>query len=200
MYPSLCPPASPPPVRAAPPPGVRRWGLSWGPCCTSPTCWGSVGPGRWGWCYQEVEEPGGWLCYWSCASSYHYPGVSTVSWRATDRDTQITCSSSPVKMPSGIRPSTLMCSTTMAEQTRLETVHCLTTSIYWRQFLNISSIIFHLSDDPPPNYLPQASVKNFQICHNSDPELIIMQLGRVEHNIFNMDFRQLSLHILSLPI
>ena len=35
----------------------------------------------------------------------------------------------------------------------------------------------------------QASVKNFQICHHSNTEFIIMQLGRVDTNIFSMDFR-----------
>lgn len=35
----------------------------------------------------------------------------------------------------------------------------------------------------------QASVRNFQLCHHSDPELVIMQLGRVDTNIFHMDFR-----------
>jgi len=35
----------------------------------------------------------------------------------------------------------------------------------------------------------QASVKNFQLCHHSSPEYIIMQLGRIETNVFNMDFR-----------
>ena len=32
-------------------------------------------------------------------------------------------------------------------------------------------------------------MKNFQICHYSDPEHIIMQLGRVDTNVFHMDFR-----------
>ena len=35
----------------------------------------------------------------------------------------------------------------------------------------------------------QASVKNFQLCHHSSPDLVLMQLGRIDTNIFNMDFR-----------
>ena len=38
----------------------------------------------------------------------------------------------------------------------------------------------------------QASVKNFQICHHSNTEFVIMQLGRIDTNIFNMDFRCLK--------
>jgi tubby-related protein 1 len=34
----------------------------------------------------------------------------------------------------------------------------------------------------------QASVKNFQIVHDSDPDYIIMQFGRNEENAFSMDF------------
>ena len=35
----------------------------------------------------------------------------------------------------------------------------------------------------------QASVKNFQIVHDSDVEYIIMQFGRVAEDIFTMDYR-----------
>lgn len=35
----------------------------------------------------------------------------------------------------------------------------------------------------------QASVKNFQIVHDSDPEYIVMQFGRVAEDVFTMDFR-----------
>jgi len=35
----------------------------------------------------------------------------------------------------------------------------------------------------------QASVKNFQICHSSKPDFIIMQLGKIDQDVFNMDFR-----------
>jgi len=35
----------------------------------------------------------------------------------------------------------------------------------------------------------QASVKNFQICHSSKPDFVIMQLGKIDLNEFNMDFR-----------
>ena len=35
----------------------------------------------------------------------------------------------------------------------------------------------------------QASVKNFQICHASNPDLVIMQLGKIDNDVFNMDFR-----------
>ena len=35
----------------------------------------------------------------------------------------------------------------------------------------------------------QASVKNFQIVHDTDPDYIIMQFGRVAEDIFTMDFR-----------
>ena len=32
-------------------------------------------------------------------------------------------------------------------------------------------------------------MKNFQLCHHSSPDLVLMQLGRIDTNIFNMDFR-----------
>lgn len=35
----------------------------------------------------------------------------------------------------------------------------------------------------------QASVKNFQIVHDSDPEYVIMQFGRVAEDVFTMDYR-----------
>ncbi|RUS19378.1 tubby C-terminal-like domain-containing protein [Endogone sp. FLAS-F59071] len=35
----------------------------------------------------------------------------------------------------------------------------------------------------------QASVKNFQIVHDSDLDYIIMQFGRIEDDVFNMDFQ-----------
>ncbi|GMR36620.1 hypothetical protein PMAYCL1PPCAC_06815 [Pristionchus mayeri] len=35
----------------------------------------------------------------------------------------------------------------------------------------------------------QASVKNFQIVHEKDEEYIVMQFGRVSHDMFSMDFR-----------
>lgn len=35
----------------------------------------------------------------------------------------------------------------------------------------------------------QASVKNFQLVHDSDPEYIVMQFGRTAEDIFTMDFR-----------
>ena len=35
----------------------------------------------------------------------------------------------------------------------------------------------------------QASVKNFQIIHDNDPEYIVMQFGRVSEEIFTMDFK-----------
>lgn len=35
----------------------------------------------------------------------------------------------------------------------------------------------------------QASVKNFQIVHDSDNEYIIMQFGRVAEDIFTMDYK-----------
>ena len=35
----------------------------------------------------------------------------------------------------------------------------------------------------------QASVKNFQIVHESDPEYVIMQFGRVAEDVFTMDYR-----------
>ena len=35
----------------------------------------------------------------------------------------------------------------------------------------------------------QASVKNFQIVHDSDTDYIIMQFGRVAEDVFTMDFR-----------
>lgn len=35
----------------------------------------------------------------------------------------------------------------------------------------------------------QASVKNFQLVHDSDPEYIVMQFGRTAEDVFTMDFR-----------
>jgi len=35
----------------------------------------------------------------------------------------------------------------------------------------------------------QASVKNFQLCHSHNPDIVIMQLGKVEQDVFIMDFR-----------
>lgn len=35
----------------------------------------------------------------------------------------------------------------------------------------------------------QASVKNFQIIHDGDPDYVIMQFGRVNENTFSMDFQ-----------
>lgn len=35
----------------------------------------------------------------------------------------------------------------------------------------------------------QASVKNFQIVHDSDIEYVVMQFGRIAEDIFTMDFR-----------
>ncbi|KAL1918023.1 uncharacterized protein VTP21DRAFT_3289 [Calcarisporiella thermophila] len=34
-----------------------------------------------------------------------------------------------------------------------------------------------------------ASVKNFQIVHDNDPDYIIMQFGRIDDDLFNMDFQ-----------
>lgn len=34
-----------------------------------------------------------------------------------------------------------------------------------------------------------ASVKNFQIVHDSDPDYIVMQFGRVDADVFSMDYR-----------
>lgn len=35
----------------------------------------------------------------------------------------------------------------------------------------------------------QASVKNFQIIHDNDPDYIVMQFGRVSEEVFTMDFK-----------
>ncbi|XP_059622502.1 protein king tubby 1 [Phlebotomus argentipes] len=35
----------------------------------------------------------------------------------------------------------------------------------------------------------QASVKNFQLIHDSDPDYIVMQFGRTSEDVFTMDFR-----------
>lgn len=35
----------------------------------------------------------------------------------------------------------------------------------------------------------KASVKNFQLIHDSDPDYIVMQFGRTADDIFTMDFR-----------
>jgi Tub family len=39
------------------------------------------------------------------------------------------------------------------------------------------------------DFVLQASVKNFQIVHESDTDYIIMQFGRVAEDIFTMDYR-----------
>lgn len=35
----------------------------------------------------------------------------------------------------------------------------------------------------------QASVKNFQVIHDADPDYIILQFGRVADDVFTMDYR-----------
>ncbi|KAJ8720765.1 hypothetical protein PYW07_006523 [Mythimna separata] len=35
----------------------------------------------------------------------------------------------------------------------------------------------------------QASVKNFQIVHDSEPEYVVMQFGRISEDVFTMDYR-----------
>lgn len=35
----------------------------------------------------------------------------------------------------------------------------------------------------------QASVKNFQLIHDSDPDYIVMQFGRTSEDVFTMDYR-----------
>lgn len=35
----------------------------------------------------------------------------------------------------------------------------------------------------------QASVKNFQIVHDSDTDYVVMQFGRVAEDVFTMDYR-----------
>ncbi len=35
----------------------------------------------------------------------------------------------------------------------------------------------------------QASVKNFQVIHDADPDYIILQFGRVSDDVFTMDYR-----------
>lgn len=34
-----------------------------------------------------------------------------------------------------------------------------------------------------------ASVKNFQVIHNDDPDYIVLQFGKVSPNIFSMDYQ-----------
>ena len=46
----------------------------------------------------------------------------------------------------------------------------------------------------------QASVKNFQLCHHSSPDLVLMQLGRIDNNIFNMDFRLMMMMLVILTM
>ena len=36
-------------------------------------------------------------------------------------------------------------------------------------------------------------MKNFQLCHHSSPNHVLMQLGRIDTNIFNMDFRLINM-------
>lgn len=35
----------------------------------------------------------------------------------------------------------------------------------------------------------QASVKNFQIVHDSDSDYVVMQFGRISEDVFTMDYR-----------
>lgn len=51
-------------------------------------------------------------------------------------------------------------------------------------------------DDDTQSYLlnfhgrvTQASVKNFQVIHKTEPDYIIMQFGRVGEDVFTLDFR-----------
>lgn len=52
----------------------------------------------------------------------------------------------------------------------------------WDKVLNSYVLNYH-------GRASQASVKNFQLCHHSSPDYILMQLGRIDTNIFIMDFR-----------
>jgi len=68
-------------------------------------------------------------------------------------------------------------------QRQTEDLYVLTSKeAKWDKALNSYVLNYH-------GRASQASVKNFQICHYSDPEHIIMQLGRVDTNVFHMDFR-----------
>ena len=39
-------------------------------------------------------------------------------------------------------------------------------------------------------------MKNFQLCHSHNPEVVIMQLGKVDQDTFIMDFRSVSNNVL----
>lgn len=68
-------------------------------------------------------------------------------------------------------------------QRHMENLHVLCSKdAQWDQSLNSYVLNYH-------GRATQASVKNFQICHHSNPDFIIMQLGRVDNNIFHMDYR-----------
>lgn len=44
----------------------------------------------------------------------------------------------------------------------------------------------------------KASVKNFQIVHETDPDYIVMQFGRCSDDIFTMDFRYVSSSVIKI--
>ena len=43
-------------------------------------------------------------------------------------------------------------------------------------------------------------MKNFQLCHHSSPDLVLLQLGRVDTNVFNMDFRFMMMLVLMVMV
>ena len=43
-------------------------------------------------------------------------------------------------------------------------------------------------------------MKNFQLCHHSSPDLVLLQLGRIDTNVFNMDFRFMMMLVLMVMV
>jgi len=70
-----------------------------------------------------------------------------------------------------------------SRQSQYEDVHVLSSKeALWDKALNSYVLNYH-------GRATQASVKNFQLCHHSNPDYVIMQLGRVDTNLFHMDYR-----------
>ena len=60
-------------------------------------------------------------------------------------------------------------------------------------YFSIMTLLFlHFNGNLSNILLLQASVKNFQLCHSHNPEVVIMQLGKVDQDTFIMDFRSVG--------
>uniref|UniRef100_A0A1I7Y2A1 Tub domain-containing protein n=1 Tax=Steinernema glaseri TaxID=37863 RepID=A0A1I7Y2A1_9BILA len=91
--------------------------------------------------------------------------MSTPSWRSGKRAVAKISSSCTTKTP---------CGTKVGAQSKVRSIAFLDSQSY---VLN-----FH-------GRVTQASVKNFQVVHDADPEYIVMQFGRTSEESFTMDFK-----------